>query len=178
MKLIEQVIALGEETGFEVVSRMDPKTIELKEEVRDMCAADKCRAYGHSWTCPPACGDLEYCRSVVKRYEEGILFETVGELEDSLDYESMMEAGKIHNDRLIAFSQKVKEICKDATILGAGACRVCEKCNYPDPCRFPDKAFSSMEAYGMVVNEVCTANQVPYYHGKNTITYVGCILLV
>lgn len=177
MELIDQVMALAKEAGFETVAVMDAGTIELKEEVRAMCAEDKCKVYGHNWTCPPACGDLDYCRSVVGRFKEGVIFETVGELEDSLDYEGMMDAGKLHRERLTDFAVKVKEICPEAVCLGAGGCTVCKTCNYPEPCRFPDKAFSSMEAYGMVVSEVCTANQVPYYHGQNTITYVGCCLV-
>lgn len=177
MELIDQVMELARDAGFEITAKMDPGTIELKEEVRAMCAEDKCRVYGHNWTCPPACGDLDHCRSVVEGFTEGILFETVGELEDSLDYEGMMDAGKLHNDRLVQLAEKIRQLCPQAVLLGAGGCRVCEKCAHPEPCRFPDKAFSSMEAYGMVVSEVCTANQVPYYNGPNTITYVGCCLV-
>lgn len=177
MTLTEQIIQLAKETGFEEAGALDPKTIVLREEVRAMCAEGKCNAYGRNWTCPPACGDLEHCREVVTRYSEGVLFQTVGQLEDSLDYESMMEAGSTHKERVAAFADKLRQICPKALLLGAGGCRVCEKCSYPEPCRFPDKAFSSMEAYGMVVSDVCKDNQIPYYHGQNTIAYVGCCLL-
>ena len=63
-------------------------------------------------------------------------------------------------------------------VLGAGACTICKECTYPDePCRFPDKMISSMEAYGIVVSDICSANNIPYYYGPNTLTYVGCVLM-
>ena len=34
-----------------------------------MCAADKCNAYGNSWTCPPACGTIEECQARMMEYE-------------------------------------------------------------------------------------------------------------
>ena len=43
-------------------------------------------------------------------------------------------------------------------------------------CRFPEKMVSSMESYGIVVAEVCKANDLPYYYGKNTIAYTSCVL--
>jgi hypothetical protein len=33
-----------------------------------------------------------------------------------------------------------------------------------------------MEAYGMVVNEVCRDSGLPYYYGPETLTFVGCVL--
>ena len=43
--------------------------------------------------------------------------------------------------------------------------------------RIPEKAYSSMEGYGMVVSEVCAANDMAYYYGPCTITYVACCML-
>jgi hypothetical protein len=33
-----------------------------------------------------------------------------------------------------------------------------------------------MEAYGMIVSDVCKANGIPYYYGPNTLTYCACVL--
>lgn len=43
-------------------------------------------------------------------------------------------------------------------------------------CRFPDKAFSSMEGYGLFVTQVCRGNELPYHHSDKTITYTACVL--
>ena len=60
--------------------------------------------------------------------------------------------------------------------LGAGGCTYCKTCAYPEPCRFPDKAFSSMEGYGLFVTQVCKDSGLPYYYGEKTITYTACAL--
>ena len=60
--------------------------------------------------------------------------------------------------------------------LGAGGCKVCASCAHPEPCRFPEKAHSSMEAYGLFVTQVCRDNNAAYYHGPRTITYSACVL--
>ena len=177
MTVTEKMIELGKEAGFDAAGKLDPKTILLHEEVREMCAEGKCKAYGHNWTCPPACGDLSYCRSVIARCEEGVIIQTIGQLEDSMDYEAMMDTAARHKQNFMRMAELVKSVYPKALCLGAGGCTVCEKCNYPEPCRFPEKAFSSMEGYGMLVSEVCTKNNVPYYYGENTIAFVGCCLL-
>jgi len=64
----------------------------------------------------------------------------------------------------------------DALCLGAGGYRLCAKCACPDPCRFPEKATASMEAYGLFVTQVCKDARLPHHHGKKTIAFTGCIL--
>jgi len=174
---IENIMALAKKCGFTAAGPLDPKKIELKIEVRDMCAEGKCGAYGHNWTCPPACGDLDTCRERLSKYSVGVILQTTGQLEDELDYETMMDTGKEHKKNFKALMEKVREIYPGALGLAAGGCTVCEKCSYPEPCRFPEKAYSSMEGYGMVVSEVCAANDMAYYYGPCTITYVACCML-
>jgi len=174
---LEEIIALAKECGFTTAGFLEPKNIELKEEVRAMCSSGKCGAYNNNWTCPPECGELSECRERISKYTEGIIVQTTGELEDSMDYETMMETGKQHKKNFAVLIEKLRKVYPDLLGLAAGGCSVCDKCAYPEPCRFPEKAFSSMEAYGMVVSDVCKSNDMEYYYGPNTITYVGCYLL-
>ena len=109
MTPIERVIAMATDIGFEEAAEMDPKTIVLREDVRAMCAEGKCHAYGKNWTCPPVCGDLDECRSIVDAYREGIgiIVQSVGQLEDSMDYETMMDTGKAHGERFRMLAEKI-----------------------------------------------------------------------
>ena len=168
----EQIKALAQEAGFTHVAPMDPATITLKEEVRQMCAA--CGQYGKRWSCPPGCGTLEECAAKISAYHQGILVQTVGELEDEFDVEAMLETEALHKERFAA----LRDLAGTAVLpLGAGCCTICKACTYPDnPCRFPEKNISSMEAYGMVVTEVCKANGMAYNYGRNTIAYTSCVL--
>ena len=71
----------------------------------------------------------------------------------------MMETEARHKEYFVEFEKKLREIYPDMLAIGAGCCTKCKVCTYPDaPCRFPKQAFSSMEAYGMLVTQVCQAN--------------------
>ncbi|MDR2605722.1 MAG: DUF2284 domain-containing protein [Oscillospiraceae bacterium] len=174
---IKNIIEHAADYGFTSAAELDPSTIECKTQVRDMCAA--CKAYGTTWICPPACGEIEECDARVHAYAHGVIVQTTGQLEDELDGEGMMETAAKHGESFKNYYKKLRESFKGESMLalGAGGCVRCAKCTYPDaPCRFPDEQQSSMEAYGMVISEVCKNNGVPYYYGRSTITYVSCYL--
>lgn len=171
---IEQMAA---EAGFTHTAPLDPNTLVLKPEVRQMCQSNSCGQYGKRWSCPPGCGTLEDCGAKIAGFSQGILVQTVGELEDELDGEGMMETEHRHKENFLKLNTQLRSGQEQLLALGAGCCTLCKTCTCPDaPCRFPNKQISSMEAYGLVVLEVCKANGLPYYYGKNTICYTGCFL--
>ena len=107
-----------------------------------MCASDTCHKYNKCWSCPPGCGSLEECEKRVRNYKYGIIVQTVGELEDALDGESMMETEARHKEYFVEFEKKLREIYPDMLAIGAGCCTKCKVCTYPDaPCRFPKQVF-------------------------------------
>lgn len=168
---------LAKAACFSHTAPLDVSSIDLKPEVRDMCAQG-CGQYGKRWSCPPGCGTLEEGREKIRHYTRGILLQTVGELEDEFDGEGMMEAQARHGEHFSALLEILRPLCPDLLPIGTGCCMQCKTCTYPDaPCRFPEKKISSMEAYGMLVLEVCKSNGLTYYYGPNTIAYTACILL-
>ena len=173
----QELCALAQKIGFEHCGPLDPATIELKEEVREMCASGKCAMYDKRWSCPPGCGTLDECRELLKGYTTGILVQSVGELEDNFDIETMMETEAAHKERFYAMRKALLDRGIEALAAGAGCCTVCKECTYTDaPCRFPEQKMSSMEALGMLVLEVCKANDMRYFYGENTIAYTSCFL--
>lgn len=174
----EQLTKIAGETGFTAWAPLDVSTIELKPEVRDMCATNTCGQYDKRWSCPPGCGTLEECTQQLKGYTHGILVQTCGEIEDGFDFEAIMEIEQEHKEHLSEMYSALRETEQNVLALGAGCCTQCAKCTYPDePCRFPEKQVSSMEAYGMVVLEVCKANGLQYYYGSDKMAYTSCFLL-
>lgn len=165
--------------GFTLAEPISISTIHLREEVREMCAVNKCHAYNTNWGCPPACGTVEECQERVNGYETGLIVQTTGQLEDDFDYETMQETAKNHGkhfvDMLLHLRKEYPEL--DILPLGTGACMTCKKCTYPDaPCRMPERMSSPMEGYGMVISDVCKDNGILYNHGRGTLTYVACFL--
>lgn len=174
----EQLAKMAEEAGFSAWARLDAAAVELKPEVRDMCAVNSCGQYGRRWSCPPGCGTLEQCSARLKECSCGILVQTCGDIEDGFDFEAMMEIEADHKEHVNQMHQALREAGTPVLALGAGCCTVCAKCTYPEePCRFPEKMISSMEAYGMVVLEVCRANGLQYYYGADKMAYTSCFLL-
>ena len=174
----EQLSQIAEEVGFSVWAPLDVSTIELKPEVRDMCAVNSCGQYGKCWSCPPACGTLEECAERIKVCTYGILVQTCGDIEDGFDFEAMMEIEADHKAHFTEMYETLQNAGLNALAIGAGCCTACTKCTYPDaPCRFPEKQISSMEAYGMLVLEVCKANGLTYYYGTDKMAYTSCFLL-
>ena len=171
-------IKIAEETGFSASGIIYPDMIEFRQDVRDMCSADRCNKYGKSWTCPPACGTLEEIREKALKYKWGIVLQTTGKLEDAFDVDSMMETEKIQKERFDRFVERLKQENAELLPMSAGACTLCGECTYPgSPCRYPEKAFPSMESYGLLVTDTCAAAGIEYYYGPNTITYT-CLVLV
>jgi predicted metal-binding protein len=150
------------ESGFSIIGRFDVSGLLVKEEVRDMCAADRCRSYGRNWSCPPACGSIDYYQDQFGRFSQGYLFQTVVTMGDAFDYEAIQQGGAEHNRRLDRFLERIEGSGDNIMVLGAGACSLCEPCTYPDaPCPHPNKALVSMEAAGLLVSEVCGLANVP-----------------
>ncbi|MDR3070790.1 MAG: DUF2284 domain-containing protein [Propionibacteriaceae bacterium] len=164
--------------GFSHAALLDPARLRVLVEVRQMCAADRCQAFNRSWSCPPASGTLEESRATIACYHTGLIVQTTAVLDDSYDYETMMAAGEEQKQRLIDFREELWPSYPDLITLGNGACTICSLCTYPNaPCRYPDRMVQSMEAFGLVVSDVCTDNNLGYYYGPSTITYTGCYLL-
>jgi predicted metal-binding protein len=99
-------------------------------------------------------------------------------LEDEFDGEGMMETERRHAQSFHRFAKELRKKHPGMLPMGTGSCRNCDLCSYPDsPCLDPLGATSPMEAFGIMVSEVCKANGIAYYHGKGTITFTGCYLL-
>jgi Predicted metal-binding protein len=176
---IDDLIKEALESGFSHAGALNMEALIFMPEVREMCNVDRCHKFGKSWTCPPACGTLEAITEKAAKYTYGLIVQTTGEMEDEFDAETTMQAGADQGKNFIKFHKMIKDRFEPDEILpmGSGGCSMCKQCTYPDaPCRFPELAFPSMEAYGLWVSKVCEESGIPYYYGPNTITYTSCFL--
>ena len=158
---------------------IETKLIILDRAFRDMCESNACGVYGKCWMCPPDVGDIDTLMSKVKNYDYALVYQTVTEIEDSFDFEGMIAAKK----KSYPLAQSLRKVFSDLKItnvlhLGAGGCGVCESCakKTDEPCRFPEKAMPSLEAYGINVSELAKASGMNYINGQNTVTYFGAVL--
>ena len=174
----DDLIRLALEAGFTSAGSLEMSSLVFREEVRGMCAADKCRSYGRSWSCPPAVGSLESISARAAGFGRGIIVQTTGSMSNEFDYASIQDTGARHKRNFDTLVRQVRMLFPGCLPMGAGACTVCAKYSYPDrPCRHPKKMFPSMEAYGLLISEVCSSSGLGYNYGPLTLTFTSCILI-
>ena len=100
---------IAKEAGFKLMAFADAATIELRQEVRDMCAANTCGKYGSNWACPPGCGDLDECRAKVAPFHWGIIVQTSGQMEDSFDFETIQETAQKQSENYTRMWKKMQK---------------------------------------------------------------------
>ena len=175
---MQDIIALASEAGFTYAAPLAMDSLVLRAEVRAMCAADRCKSYGKSWSCPPAAGTLEAAKSRISGYSSGIIIQTSGATLSEFDMEGIRELSMRHGKCFDTLVRQIRSFYPDCMPMGAGACRRCRKCTYPDrPCRYPDRMYPSMEAYGLLVSDVCIRSGLKYNYGEGTMTFTSCVLL-
>ena len=169
---IDELTRLAKEAGFTYAAPLAMDSLVFRPEVREMCESGRCRSYGKSWSCPPAVGSLEVIAKRAAGFENGIIVQTSGSIDELAE---LMKDHKRHFDTLV---RQIKSFCPDCLPMGAGACTRCRVCTYPDrPCRHPDRMYPSMEAYGLLVNDVATKSGLRYNYDGNTMTYTSCVLI-
>lgn len=175
-ELLREILALrADKAGAVPVEEID-----FEPSFRSLCESNACGMYGRSWMCPPHVGKVEDLIAQAKAYRTALVYQIVDTLEDSYDFEGMMAAGQRMNRLTAAVRRKFRELgLENCLFLGAGGCRICPKCAKQDeePCRHPDLAMSSLEAYGINVSVLAPQAGMKYINGANTVTYFGAVLL-
>ncbi len=117
---------------------IDVKTIKTAAWVRYKCQFG-CSGFGDTLTCPPNSPRPDQTQKILDSFHKAIL---------------------VHwHDRHADISDIVAEIEKEAFLagyykalgMGAGPCRLCDRCNLKGECRHPEDARPSMEACGIDV---------------------------
>lgn len=170
--LIELALSLGATNAATV----DVRDVVTDVAFRKLCEANVCGRYGRCHTCPPDIGDAEELIRRVRTYDRALVYKTVSAIEDSYDYEGMVEAKK----KTFTLALRLRESCnlpKDALHLSAGGCEICEICSKAsgEPCRHPSLALSSLEGYCINVYELAKNTGMKYTNGTDTVTYFGAI---
>jgi predicted metal-binding protein len=159
---------------------LDTSMIQFHEEFRIACEKNVCRKYDTNWMGPPAIGPIRELKEKATRYRQGMLFQTVHAVKSNFDMKGMLAAAGVHEKVFRELLARIRHAYpgEDILPLNAGCCSICERCAYLDrePCRHPDLAVASVEAYGMNVIALQKSAGLPYYNGKNSVTYVGMIL--
>ena len=178
-KILIRLLSVPIDNGAFKTNIIETKDIVVDRVFRDICATNACGLYGKCYMCPPDVGNIDELMREVTNYDYALVYQTVTKIEDSYDFEGMIKAKK----NIISLILKLKKVFSDLGIsdalhLGVGGCGICETCakQMSEPCRFPEKAIFSLEAYGINVSELAKSANMKYINGQNTVTYFGAVL--
>ena len=178
--MLQEIVQLAVARHADYVGIVAALEIPIVEELRASCEQNYCGKYKTSWMGPPAVGEVAQLTKEIRSYQRGVVIQTVDQLEDSFDYEGMV-AAKVRHQAI--FRSIRSAVCEQfpsvkSLSLDVGCCHICDTCTYPDkPCSNPAEALASVEAYGINVNDMLTACGLKYNNGKDTVSYVGLILI-
>jgi predicted metal-binding protein len=178
----DDLIRIATEQGADQAAILKTSDIQFHEDFRKACEKNACGKYDTNWMGPPAVGPISLLKERVLRFPQGILFQTTHPVASNFDMKGMSAAAVVHNDIFRVILGKIREAYPEAETLplDAGCCSVCEKCAYVDgiPCRNPDLAVSSVEAYGINVIALQKTTGIPCFYDKTTVCFVGLILFL
>lgn len=176
---METLCARVAELGADRASVITTDRVPADRSFRALCEQNVCGNYGKNWGCPPDAGDIDELMARIGTFRFMLVFQTIGKLEDSFDFEGMADAAKNHAGLI----GRVRAMCAAEPFtryicLGAGGCTVCGKCAKLDgePCRHPELRTVSLEAYGVNVSKLAPEAGMKYINGQNTVTYFGAVL--
>ena len=174
----ELLVNIALDAGAAKAAVISSDSIVLSPTFRDICKSNGCGMYGRCWMCPPDIGEIDTLMAEVRKYQHGLLYQTISDIEDSFDIEGMQEAGRNHawlSQRIEAF---MMPMLGKHLHLSCGGCRLCKRCAKADglPCRKPEQALASMEGYGIDVYNTCKPTELKYINGQNTVTFFGIVL--
>ena len=173
------LIAAALQAGAFKATILSGEKIVLSESFREICRTGGCGAYGRCWVCPPYIGEIQPLMETVRSYPKALWYQSVGNIEDSFDFEGMMAAGHAHAQLSQRIQQAVEGLLPEGFLhLSCGGCHLCDKCTAIDgkPCRFPGKVLHPLEGYGVDVYQTTKDTPLKYSNGQNTVTYFGMIL--
>ena len=176
---MDRLLQAALDAGAAKAALIDGEQVVYSESFRQICENNQCGCYGKCWVCPPEIGQIGDLIARAKVYPKGLLYQTIGTLEDSFDVEGMFAAGANHAQVSLRLQKALPGLLdKPFLHLGCGGCHLCETCakRTGEPCRHPEYALPAMEGYGIDVYGTTRTTPLKYINGTDTVTYFSLVL--
>ena len=173
------LIQWAKESGATHAAALSGDQVVLDDKFLEICKGNACGNYGMCYMCPPDVGEIHALMEEARTYPHAVLYQTICPLEDSFDYEGMVEAGVRHAIVSQELEKRLRALpVKQYLHLSLGGCRLCERCAKRDglPCRHPDQVLASLESYGVNVYLTSQHAGLKYINGQDTVTYFGMVM--
>jgi len=156
------------------------RLLSPEERIAGFCRENRCGNYGANYSCPPFCGTTAEIAEKLEKYEIGVLLQYSREMDVRPGNRQVRES-KLHFHRSLLRLERGLKKAGFSGLWGisAGSCSLCENCTAPagEPCRYPSKRRSSLEALGIDVLALLAGLGLDNEFHPDSITWTGCILL-
>lgn len=172
-----KLMTLAAENGFSHAAPVDMNALTPRREVREMCRADPVRTVERQLGLSAGCGTLEDAAAAMGCFDAGVLVQTTGTLTDDFDYEGMEAIQRRHKRAFADFARQARLLLRTACLCQQGRAPCADGVPVrTGPAGSRTKRMSSMEAYGLLVGDVCLRSGLSYNYGPRTMTYTSCLL--
>ena len=79
------------ENGAYKAEKVKTDKLNFSSTFRTLCERNSCGRYGKNYMCPPHVGEIDALIEKICSYQDALIWQTVHKLEDSYDFEGMME---------------------------------------------------------------------------------------
>jgi len=175
-KKMNELVDKALSAGFTKAAWLNALKLECEARIREYCNPEGCAKHGKNWVCPPSCGSLQECAGKIRRFDCGILLQSVSELQPPVAAEKYRALNLEHNLRLREFVETECAGRGGVLVLTSGGCVFCDACAYPEPCVKPDIRMNSLSAYGIDVGKLCERAGLEYSFRPDRVYYVALVL--
>jgi len=163
--------------GFANAVWMDDLKLQCETRLREYCNSENCPNHGNNWICPPGCGSLEECAEKVSKFDQGILLQSISELESNPNDEEYKNLNREHNLRLQTYLETYCGEFTEILALTSGGCVFCDTCAFPTPCVKPNLRMNSLSAYGIDVGKLCKVAGCEYAFAPEKLYLIALVLI-
>ncbi len=174
-----KVTELARQLGIETCLEFDADILVPEERIRAFCLENKCGNYRKNYMCPPYVGSLEEISTRLRKFQRGWLLQYSKSLDVRGDREGVLQTKIDFHNKILQMEELLRDRGTDQVwgLIG-GSCGLCNICQAKTggPCRYPDRARTSLEAIAVDVLGLLDRFGLDSAFHSDKIIWAGCIL--
>jgi predicted metal-binding protein len=169
----------AEQLGFDTALEFDPRLLVPEDRIFQYCLQNVCGNYGRNYACPPYTGSIQDLTTWLSRYNRGMLLQLTTYTPVYRRSREVEKAKLALHERVLQVEEYFKESgIEEIWGMSGGSCALCQVCRarVSEPCLYPDKLRTTMEALGIdVLGLLRRLGLDPNFH-RDKVTWTGCVL--
>ena len=151
-------------------------------KIRNYCVDNRCGCYGKHLMCPPNTGTINEADRKFSCFKTCILIQYARPLDVQKDPEGLAQTKRKLHHIVLETEKYFRRKLKHRAVWGliGGTCALCEECAgfQDEPCPYPEKARTSLEALGIDVMSLLENLGLDNGFYDDRITWTGMVLSV